>query len=76
MHNEKTNDLLDFMRGYVKNNPGNQALLEQQQQWCDTAKSELHRRRTAFLNVLPNELLQAIALGELDIPTLAKKIDQ
>lgn len=75
MHTDKTNDLLDFMRGYARNNPDNRALLEQDRQWAENAKIVLSQRRMAFLNILPNELLEAIATGELVIPTLAKKIN-
>lgn len=75
MKTTKKDELLDYMRGYARTPAGRRALASDYD-WRPHARIELERRRAAFLGVLPDELQEGIASGELDISELAKQLDR
>lgn len=66
--------LMDYASGFVQRSPQNLALLFLHQDWQAMARLELNRRAAAFIQLLPDEILHAIAAGELVIPDLAQKL--
>ena len=66
--------LTDYLTGYVGKDPTRREELRNFPGWPDMARRELERRNARFLEALPNDLLQAIAQGEVDLAGLAGKI--
>lgn len=62
------------MHFVVTPNPYNLELLRRHQEWSTLAQMELDRRRAVLIGALPDELLEAIAAGELNISELAGQI--
>ena len=63
--------LTDYLSGFVRNRPANRALLLHYQDWQRMAKQELDRRSCRLLELLPDDVLRAIAQGDIDMAKLA-----
>jgi len=66
--------LMDYLRGYVRRHPANLQQLRQYRRWPEMARAALDRRASGLLDVLPDGVLQAIAEGELDVNALAQHL--
>lgn len=67
-------NLKDYLEGYIRNNPSNQAHVVNYQDWRRMARLELDRRATGFLVALPDDELAAIADGQIDLIELARNL--
>ncbi|SAI73143.1 Uncharacterised protein [Bordetella ansorpii] len=74
---DKTNEqqLLDYLRGYARSHPANLHQLREYMRWPAMARAERDRRASRLLDVLPDDLLHAIAEGELDVNVVARRLD-
>jgi hypothetical protein len=66
--------LTDFLTGYVHHDPARREQVRNFPDWREMARQELRRRNARFLEVLPDEDLDAIARGEVDMTELLGKI--
>jgi hypothetical protein len=66
--------LSDYLKGYLRDDPGRRKELSDFPDWPRMARLELDRRSARLLKVLPDDLLHAIARGEVDLAGLAGKI--
>lgn len=67
--------LLDYLRGYARSHPANLHQLREYMHWPAMARAERDRRASRLLGVLPDDLLHAIAEGELDVNVVARRLD-
>lgn len=66
--------LSDYLAGYLRHDPDRREELRDCSDWPCLARRELDRRSARFLAALPDDLLHAIAQGEVDPAGLAGKI--
>jgi hypothetical protein len=66
--------LTEHLTGYLRHAPARREALRHFPGWPDMARREVDRRTARFLEVLPDDLLQAIARGEVDLARLAREI--
>jgi hypothetical protein len=66
--------LTDYLTGYLRNNPARRERLLEFSDWQRMARRELDRRSARFLEALPDDLIGAIAQGEVDLAGLTGKI--
>jgi hypothetical protein len=66
--------LTDTLTGYVRHDPVLREQVRNTPDWPGLARRELARRRARFLEILPDDELQAIARGEVDLAELADRI--
>ncbi|GHU08186.1 hypothetical protein FACS1894158_17270 [Betaproteobacteria bacterium] len=67
-------NLSDYLGGYTRRSPANRAHIINYPDWQRMARQELDRQAAQFLEGLPDEELQAIALGQLSLPDLARRL--
>jgi hypothetical protein len=66
--------LTDYLAGYVRHDPALREEVRNTPDWQDLARRELARRRARLLEILPDDELQAIARGEVDLAELVNRI--
>ncbi|MDR0578697.1 MAG: hypothetical protein LBI87_14495 [Candidatus Accumulibacter sp.] len=66
--------LTAYLTGYLHHDPARREQLPDCSDWPCMARRELDRRSARFLEALPDDLLGAIAQGEVDLTGLAGKI--
>jgi len=64
-------NLTDYLSGFVRNSPANRTLLIHYPDWQRMAQQELDRRSSRLLERLPDDVLRAIAQGDIDLALLA-----
>jgi hypothetical protein len=65
--------LIDYLKGYVRHDPVRRARLRDFPDWPGMARRELDRRGARLLEILPDDALDAIARGKVD---LARVVDE
>ncbi|SAI46768.1 Uncharacterised protein [Bordetella ansorpii] len=75
MDNTSEQQLMDYLRGYARSNPANLHQLREYMHWPAMARAERDKRASRLLDVLPDDLLHAIAEGELDVNAVARRLD-
>jgi hypothetical protein len=66
--------LSDYLKGYLRNDPSRRKELLDFSDWPRMACLELDRRGVQLLETLPDNVLHAIARGEVDLAGLVGKI--
>ncbi|MDR3220766.1 MAG: hypothetical protein LBU46_01980 [Candidatus Accumulibacter sp.] len=66
--------LTDSLTGYLRQDPARREEVRNFPDWPRMARRELDRRSARLLEVLPDDALDAIARGEIDLAGLAGKI--
>jgi hypothetical protein len=64
----------EYLAGYLGDDPVRREEVQDYFDWPRMARRELDRRGVRFLEALPDEFIQAIARGEVDLAKLARKI--
>ncbi|UJB19264.1 MULTISPECIES: hypothetical protein [Lysobacter] len=64
---DETQVLKDYLAGLNTGNRSALAQLTVLQDWSDIAQREIERRATFFLQKLPDDVIQAIASGDIDV---------
>lgn len=72
--NEIANDVKDFLRGYLMQDPARLEVLLSYPDWSSAAAQLLKDRATRFLEVLPDTLLLAIARGDVCLASIARSM--
>ncbi|ALN64593.1 hypothetical protein GLA29479_3742 [Lysobacter antibioticus] len=62
-----TQTLKDFLSGMKTGTPSALAQLTVLKDWTEVAQREIERRATFFLQKLPDDVICAIAEGEIDV---------
>lgn len=71
---ENVQQVEDFLRGYLQGDVGQRKQMMAHTDWAVLAQLELERRASRFLSALPDELLAAVACGEVDVVNLAHNL--
>lgn len=71
---ENAQQVEDFLRGYLQADAEQSQRMIERTNWRDLAQIELERRVSRFLGVLPDELLLAVACGEVDVENLVVRL--
>jgi hypothetical protein len=66
--------LAEYLAGYVGNDPARREQVRNFPDWPGLARRELDRRGARLLEILPDDVLDAIARGEVDLAGLVEKI--
>jgi hypothetical protein len=66
--------LTHYLTGYVRHHPALREQVRNFPDWPGQARRELDRRSARFLEILPDDVLDAIVRGEVDLARLAGKI--
>jgi len=66
--------LTAYLSGYTRNNPVARAHVETYPEWSRMARLELDRRAARLLESFSEDELQAIASGEVSLPSLVASL--
>jgi hypothetical protein len=66
--------LTNYLNGYFRDDPTHRKEVLEFPDWPQMARLELDRRSARLLEVMPDDVLNAIARGEVDLAELAGKI--
>lgn len=71
-HTAATQHLTDYLAGFGHGAPERLAEVAAYPAWQARAQAELDRRMTRLMETLPDELVAALAAGEVDMATVAR----
>jgi hypothetical protein len=66
--------LIARLTGYLDHDPARREQMQNFPDWQRLARQERERRATRFIEALPDDALDAIAQGKIDLVALAGKI--
>lgn len=72
--NSHFDEMMVYARGFAQRNAQNKTLLLQSLEWSKLAQQEIERRAQDFIQMLPTELLVAVATEEVLIPDMARNV--
>ena len=71
--NPHAESLLHYLTGYGRGRPAELQRLASVSDWQARARAELDRRANAMIETLDNDVLAAIAAGDVDVARLAEQ---
>lgn len=73
-HATASEHLTDYLTGYGRNNRQRLAEVAAYPDWQARAKAEIDRRMSRLIEALPDDLVAAIAAGEVELAEVAKSM--
>lgn len=71
---DETQILKDYLGGMKRGNRSALAQLTALSDWREIAQREIERRANYFLTMLPDEVIQAIAKGDIDVRSVIGEV--